>query len=432
MRRLSLLIASLGVLLSAAGTWAQGNSSKNSSPQSAEASNPFAMWNVQQMIDRACGQIVKRYSLTSEQEEFIRNVMTTRVNAFLDKHEQPIREIFAEVIKYQMSGEPPPPEKVKEWTARVTPMFEEAKADILEGNREFREVLSDDQKKIHDIDLRIMEQNLKDAEKRLDRWREGGFDAEKDMGVRPGDKPAAQPQPAQAPPRQPAPEAAVALRPAPPAPAAPPQPTPESPAAAAAGAQTPPTERSAGLSRVVPPRSLAVDRHADFWELYVRKFIWDYKLDETQSNQALQILTDAKKQANEYLASHSMDYEALRTRLAGAAGDANVMAEVQKQIAELNKPIQVDMFNELKERLDRIPTEAQREAYFANLPGKKASDAPAGGAAASAPGTRPHAIASRPTTSRPATASRPALRRSPASGPATRGRTAASQPTPQR
>jgi arsenate reductase-like glutaredoxin family protein len=185
-----------------------------------------------------------------------------------------------------------------------------------------------------------------------------------------------------------------------------------------------------GSGHIVGPVGRNVERTADFWELYVRKFIYDYKLDQPQSNQALQILADAKKQAGEYLTSHSMDYERLQTRLAEAAGDAQAVAEIQKQMTELNKPLQVDMFNEMKERLDKIPTEAQREAQADSRPRRGMANAVHG--AATAPGSRPRAIASRPWATRPATASRPSLRRSPASASATRSRTVASRPAAHR
>ena len=184
MRRLPLVVALFTLTFVTAGVSAQQTEPPAANPpqQSPDQSNPFAMWDVQKMIDRATSQVVKRYALTPEQETFTRNLMATRVNAFLDKHESEIRDLFAQAIKYQISGNPPPPEKVKEWTAQINPMFDEAKVSIIDGNRDFREILSDDQRKIHDIDLKVMERNFKDAEQRLNRWGDGGFDPKVDLG----------------------------------------------------------------------------------------------------------------------------------------------------------------------------------------------------------------------------------------------------------
>jgi hypothetical protein len=406
MRLVSLVVVWSALTLITVGAGAQQTEQP---PQNPEQGNPFAMWDVQKMIDRATSQVVKRYALTPEQETFTRNLMATGVNNFLDKHEGPIRDIFAQAIRYQISGSPPPADKVKEWTAQITPMFDEAKGMIVAGNRDFREILSDDQKKIHDIDLKIMEKNFTDAEQRLGRWREGGFDPAKDLGPPPKTDRKTTPPPA---PATPAPAVETAA----------PEPVTETPAAPT---PTPPP----APAPVVSPGYASTDRTADLWEMYVRRFIQNYQLDQSQSNLAMQILEETKKRANEYLASRKDEYQKLQTQLTNAAGDQAVSGEIQKQIAELNKPVQEDLFNEMKQRLDRIPTEEQRKAYEAAHPKK---------AAASAPASRP--VASRPTATRPtrlrpaanrSTTSRPALRRmAPTTRPSTVGQPTAVAPAP--
>ncbi len=190
----------LTLVLAAAQVW--GGAPAPAQGQKPTPNNPWSMWDIQQMITRATNEVTKRYNLTPDQTEFTRNLIVTGVNKFLDKHETKIREIFGEIIRYQMAGQDPPAEKVQEWTDVITPMFDEAKAQIIEGNHEFRTVLTDDQKKIHDIDLKVMEQNFVDAQKRLDRWKEGGFDPAKDLGHPPRKAPVkaadgkAQPEPA--------------------------------------------------------------------------------------------------------------------------------------------------------------------------------------------------------------------------------------------
>ena len=173
----------------------------------------------------------------------------------------------------------------------------------------------------------------------------------------------------------------------------------------------PPAPQPNVPSRIVPPGTGGTDRSADFWEMYVRKFIDNYALDQTQANLAMQILDDTKKRANEYLTSRKEEYQNLQTRLTNAAGDQAAAAEIQKQIAELNKPVQGDLFNEMKQRLDQIPTEAQRKAYDEAHPKKATASGPASRAVASRP------AATRPTASRPA-ATRPLRRVAPATRPA--------------
>lgn len=356
----------LGVILmfvlAAGQAWGQTNPPPRG--QKPDPNNPWSMWDIQQMIERATNEVTKRYNLTPEQTEFTRNLMVTRVNAFLDKHEQKIREIFGELMRMQMAGQDPPAAKVQEWTDAITPMFDEAKAQIVDGNKEFREILTDDQKKIHDIDLKVMEQNFADAQKRLDRWREGGFDPAKDMGR----------------PAKPAPSGQ--------APAAAGKPAPVSPGAAASPAPVVQTPGSTPRATATSSASTTDEGSMDAWEAYVRKFIENYKLDAGQSSQAMRILGESRNRAEEYRASRKNDYQKIQMLLASDPKST----EARTQMKELDKPIGV-VFSEMKARLEQIPTDAQRKAFEkASFHGK----APAG-------------VATRAATSQP-TASQPASR----------------------
>lgn len=388
MRRIALVVALSTLTFVAARAGAQQAAQ---SPQNPNQGNPFAMWDVQKMIDRATSQVVKRYALTPEQEEFTRNLMATRVNAFLDSHEMEIREIFKEAVTYQLSGNPPPPEKIKAWTAQITPMFEEAKGMIVQGNHDFREILSEEQKKIHDIDLKIMEKNFTDAEQRLDRWREGDFDAARDLGPPKRERTRQPRRTAEAAPA--APQASAAPEPAPTVQAPAPTPAPEP------VTEPQPAPQPAPRGRFVSPGYASTDRTTDLWEMYVRRFIQNYQLDNAQTNLAMQILDETKKRANEYLASRKDDYQRIQTQLASAAGDEAASAKLREQLAELNKPVQEDLFNEMKQRLDQIPTEQQRKAYEAAHPKKATASAPA----ASRPAPR-RSTTTQPARPRPAAA----------------------------
>jgi len=102
----------------------------------------------------------------------------------------------------------------------------------------------------------------------------------------------------------------------------------------------------------------------DDWTRYVQEFINTYNLDLKQQKQAWQVLSELKKRAEEYRLSHKPDYDA-----AGRISDAKLRAE---EIQLLDKPI-VQLFEELKNRLERIPTAAQREAAKQAKPAKKAA-----------------------------------------------------------
>jgi len=346
--RLTAALAVGGLLLTAAMAWADAGKGSGTATQSV-----WKMWNVDRMIERATMQVSRRYKLTPEQEAFTRKLMATKVRQFLEKYEDDIRYLLTQAMKYQMAGTPPTPEEVQRLTKRFMPLFEEAKRQILEANSQFREILTDEQKKKHDVDLQVTKHNFEVLQERLNRWAAGGFDPEKDFR----------------PPRK--------RRPA---------------GAGARGGDRRP--------RVIGPGG-RVERTLDYWDLYVRRFINRYKLDAAQTKQAMSILADCKKRALEYRTSHKEDFQKVQDKIRRLLGKKDARKDLEaayKELRELSKPIN-DIFQEMKQRLDQIPTEAQRRAYKAEI--KRRTEEfrrriRARRSTSSAPATQPGSAASQP------------------------------------
>ncbi len=141
----------------------------------------------------------------------------------------------------------------------------------------------------------------------------------------------------------------------------------------------------------------------DAWGTYVEDFITRYQLDAKQAQQSRLILSELRKRADEYRMAHKPDY--------AAAEQIAQVADRNKEIARLDKPVQ-DIFLELKDRLDRIPSEAQRKLAEAAAATRRAKPATstrpaaagtrAGSSPASAPGSRsapaPATAPARPVT----------------------------------
>jgi len=109
----------------------------------------------------------------------------------------------------------------------------------------------------------------------------------------------------------------------------------------------------------------------DFWEMYVKEFIQAFKLDKTQQTQVWSVLSEIKIQAEQYKKDHHREYSEIRAKFANfrAGGHATtnpaerfktLRSENQKRLDELNKP-HLAMFDELKTRLMKIPTDFQRK-----------------------------------------------------------------------
>ena len=109
--------------------------------------------------------------------------------------------------------------------------------------------------------------------------------------------------------------------------------------------------------------------------MYVNLFIEAYDLDDKQQAKAESVLEELEDRRDDYQESHEQDFVALRN-------NRNLEARFRKG-EELRAPIE-KMYEELKSRLDKIPTTAQRKAA------EKATE------------TAKAAAATRPAASRPA------------------------------
>ena len=311
----------------------------------------LGLWNVNVMVEQAAKQIIRRYKLTDEQAGYTRQLMAKRVNTLLDKHEDRIRQLFREAIAMRTTGKPPSAEAIKSWSERAMPIYEDAKREIIAGNEEWGQILSPEQQKIHKLDLKMMKVDFNQYEERLGRWSKGGFDAKKDWVTKrpPARRTTAKPRGVKKPkPKVATPNPQVAQRP--PGPAGPPK---------------------LGVQAAKEPGSVqggADDVELDpehFWDIYVRDFSRKYRLDSGQRGQARAVLKDCKERARRHRDAHREEYERLHGRirqLRGSGADVEARGAANAELADLDAPIS-DLFEELKSRLEGIPTTAQLQKY---------------------------------------------------------------------
>lgn len=99
----------------------------------------------------------------------------------------------------------------------------------------------------------------------------------------------------------------------------------------------------------------------DDWDKYVLTLAGKYSFDDAQMTNAQSILRDLKRRANQYRMSRS-----------DAIAKAQLMTEAKAREAELkvlNRPLDA-MFEELKQRLESLPTADQRSKAGATPPAK--------------------------------------------------------------
>ncbi len=346
----------VGMLLAAGCVFAPSARAEQQS-----ANRGSGLWNINIMVKQASEQIIDRYKLNDDQAAYTRQLMADRVNKLLEKHETTVRGLFREAMAMRLAGKPPSAEAIQSWAERARPVYRDAKYHIIEGNKEWGAILSPEQKKIHEEDLEDMEESFVEYEQKLERWSEGGFDAKKDWRLnrrqtrrprRPGrSKTVVRPKPtAKGSPNG----KAVAKPPPKPLTNMPGKPPPSGPIKLGVTPGKKPTAGQEGQGQII-----LEPEHP--WEAYVRNFASKYGLDSAQREQARAILKDCKEQARRHRDTHHDEYVRLRgliRRHRAAGGRAEDLSRVNEELAELDAPLN-DLFEELKSRLDKIPTSAQ-------------------------------------------------------------------------
>ncbi len=133
------------------------------------------------------------------------------------------------------------------------------------------------------------------------------------------------------------------------------------------------------------------ERERGAWASYVHRFGSKFSLSDDQSATAASILRDVEARRDEYLSDHQVELDLLMAFADARAGGPSAYGDVQLQVDRLALFAPVErLWQELRGRLDAVPTVPQVEQARRELPGL--------------PATRPTDYVSgvRPSTTRPA------------------------------
>lgn len=384
-------------------------------PQMDDESEPHRgytamMDNLDLLVDNYCNFLARKYDLTEEQDLYTRRLMREKTNAFINSHEPELRTTVSRLFEVR-SGGAMTQEELQKWGEEVRPLYEQAKQVIVDGNNEWREILTEPQRRIHDEDVREMYESFSTTEAQLDDIAAGRMTVADFRNPRPRARQIRQknqpPQGSITPPPQ-------TVQASPPPQVVPPevergmvqqdprdaeeilkakqaedeargraaqaaagvggkgtagQPAARSnPGARRGGAKTPATQNPTRRPQRANNRP-AVAGKGDMssfeseWEQYTKQFIERYKLDDEQKTKAMQILKDCQDQGNRYVTSRKARIEAIDEELKKLGNDANA-AEQRKKLTEqrgkLLDPLTQIFERQLKPRLEKLPTRAQR------------------------------------------------------------------------
>jgi hypothetical protein len=266
------------------------------------------MWNVDRMMEDASLQISRRYNLNPAQENYTKLLLRKRVTAFLEQYETDVRELLKESIDLRLGLKAGGIEVYQKWATRAEPIYRAATEAILDGNKEWGQILNPDQKKIHEMDLALMNTNFDQVNRVIGDWKGGKG--------------------------------------------------PIGPGAIAGTVTNPQGGQQASLvSR--PQAPIVRSMIEDSWEAYVNHFIKTYKLDEKQKNAAKEgILKEYRTEATKYRDRRKAEFDELDQQIRLPKPKWNPV-DVARRRAEMEKPVR-RMFTSLDGRLQQLPDSKQR------------------------------------------------------------------------
>lgn len=98
------------------------------------------------------------------------------------------------------------------------------------------------------------------------------------------------------------------------------------------------------------------------WERYTRRFIQRYALDSAQTERATAVLKDCQERAAKLAGDRKEALDQLATRMKRPETRENARDEMSRELRELRDSLQRVFDEQLKPRLEKLPTRAQREA----------------------------------------------------------------------
>ncbi len=323
------------------------------------------------LIDNHCRFLARKYKLTEEQDVYTQQFLRDKADEFLAQHREELFAIADEMFDVR-GGSDMTPEELTAWGQRARPIYEQAKALIIEGNDEWREILTDEQKVIHDEDLAQMYHSFATTDDQLERIVSGDMTVEE---FRRGPRTPPRPrttrnrEPVVSP--QPVTSTVEHAERRAPTPKGNTRPTPQPTERVTRGGEPERLEtptrgsRTERPTRKTPSKRAASKNFESEWEKYVNDFIQRYQLDEAQQQRAQTILKTCQEQATNHMTRKkaALDHlDRLEKDLADAPDKATRAKEINEKRQKLLDPINQIFEKRLKPRLDKLPTRAQREA----------------------------------------------------------------------
>lgn len=296
----------------------------------------------EKILDRIGEKMAEDLKCDELQAAELRRTFKTRVKEFVKRNQADVTVLANQFIEATLEDEAPSPETVAVWAQRALPILDKAREMVSGMGDEMREFLNEDQMVKIDAGLAAAEVGFTFMNQKLGKWAEGGYDPVTEWPKNPG---VAQRD------RQQERELRRAMETA----------RREklsggASAAVADGSGGRPAGSGDGKAGTRP-----AEAPKDEWTLYVERFIAKYDLDQEQQSKARLFLSNAQERRDNYLSSadNVKKIEELE-KLFRSADNEQLIETAEAKYKALMAPVD-NAFETLKEKLDTLPTRAQRK-----------------------------------------------------------------------
>lgn len=316
-------------------------------------------WQLQERFDRTVGMFSDRYFLDPAQEQVLRRLMIRDTTRLFLRNSGRIMQYATEIIQTRMADEAFTPEQVARWTELATPVFDDARRTMERSSKEFMAKLDPEQRTMVQRDLEAARGRLGRVIEMAESWKRGEWDPadwgmEEDAiqlaGMRKLER------------REVKPAGDATERPS----------EPESvrrqtdaDALVERVRERPPPRATQTRSETTfertwrPAKAAKGPKVDDEWSRYVREFVARYRLNPEQDQRAWLIHKDATTRRDHVRKRHAAQLEA-RYGKSGAKDDSQVRESMRGHAKKQNATLE-RLFEQMKRRLERLPTRKQRQ-----------------------------------------------------------------------
>ncbi|MEW6251285.1 MAG: hypothetical protein AB1716_11605 [Planctomycetota bacterium] len=306
---------------------------------------PDGFWPTPRMldriVDRMTDEMAELYNFNGEQLDATRAIIKQRFPEWLQQNRTQIQPLINEYVEALLGGEPPAADEVADWALRAQPLVGEFRALIQQTTDELRTFMTPEQEVLLNGQLAAMDVGMNFMQQRLDVWAHGGYDPEVDWHRSPDFREKQRERE-----RQLKMQAEIAKE-------------------AAMGVQSSTAQPQPGAAAGPPKpagRSPLDATATDDWVAYVEAFIRRYELNDAQQNRAREILRVKQTEKDKYLRTKADDIQRIDGLSKRATTDEQ-RAQVAEELQRVRQPLE-RMFQDLKDRLDRLPTPSQKRAVL--------------------------------------------------------------------